>query len=422
MDHATTAAKDVDSTISDADIERARRQIGIPQRRHIKAFNRVANADSMRHFAFGLAGDDNPLWHEEEYAERTRWRSLIAHPLFVLTMGINETPAYSGELKPLFRGLFRGVGKYLSATKWTMYRPVYPGDVLFQEFVTSAIEEKTSSFAGTRSVIDSYNTTYVDRAGLPVAVREHSLVNAERGASKKTGKYSNVEKQSYSPEDIARIDAIYAAEERRGREKRYWEDVEIGERTVPIAKGPLTIVDIISRHIATGMADGYDIGPLRYAWRSRQKMPAFYTPDAWGVPQPQQRVHWDESRAQDLGLPTGYDYAIHRFAWMVHVVTNWMGDDGWMWRFEADLRRFNFLSDTQICHGEVMAKRIEDDRPVVDLRLWAENQRGETTTVGSATIMLPSREFGPVVLPTPPLDIHRRGAAIMDRHARPPLE
>jgi hypothetical protein len=41
-------------------------------------------------------------------------------------------------------------------------------------------------------------------------------------------------------------------------------------------------------------------------------------------------------------------------------------------------------------------------RPAVDLDLTAENQRGEQTTPGHATILLPSREHGPVRLPDPP--------------------
>ena len=44
----------------------------------------------------------------------------------------------------------------------------------------------------------------------------------------------------------------------------------------------------------------------------------------------------------------------------------------------------------------------EGDRPAVDLELAATNQRGEITAPGHATILLPSRERGPVRLPDPP--------------------
>jgi len=42
------------------------------------------------------------------------------------------------------------------------------------------------------------------------------------------------------------------------------------------------------------------------------------------------------------------------------------------------------------------------DRPAVELDLEAVNQRGEATTPGHATILLPSRAHGPVRLPDPP--------------------
>ncbi len=44
----------------------------------------------------------------------------------------------------------------------------------------------------------------------------------------------------------------------------------------------------------------------------------------------------------------------------------------------------------------------DGDRPAVELDIWGENQRGETTTPGHATILLPSREHGDVQLPDPP--------------------
>lgn len=407
------APRDIDATITDEDIVRATAQIGIPQRRFVKAFNATANQDAMRHFAFGLVGDDNPLWHDAEYAKRSRWRGPVAHPLFIQTMGINECPPYSDEHKALFRGLFRGIGKYLASTKWTFYRPIVPGDVAYEEYITSDIQVKQSSFSGGRSVIDSYRSLYVDSAGTPLALREHSAVNAERKGSKEKGKYSALTRHEYTPDDLAQIDATYAAEQRRGAEIRYYEDVEIGEALTPVAKGPLSMVDLICRHIGTGMADGYDIGPLRYGWQARQKIAPFYTPDAWGVPQPQQRVHWDDSRAQDLGLPGGYDYAIMRFAWMTHLLTNWMGDDGWLESYDVELRQFNFIGDFHVIGGTVTGKSVENGRPVIEITLEATNQRGDVTTRGTAKVLLPSREFGAVIMPEVPLEMRRRAANMM---------
>jgi hypothetical protein len=44
----------------------------------------------------------------------------------------------------------------------------------------------------------------------------------------------------------------------------------------------------------------------------------------------------------------------------------------------------------------------EGGRPAVDLDIACTNQRGEVTTPGHATVLLPSHERGPVRLPDPP--------------------
>jgi len=410
------APRDVDAAITSEDIERARRQIGIPQVAHSAPFHPVAYPDGMSAFAFGRVGDDNPLWHDPAYASQTRWRDLIAHPLFLATMGINETPPYDPEHKSLFRGLFRGVGKYHAGQKIEFYRPIYSGTRLYKEYTTETVEVKEiSRFSGGRSVIESFRSLYVDASGAPYAVTRDTYVNAERSGSKRTGQYANLQRQSYTKADLERIEEQYAAEERRGPSPRYWEDVSTGDVLIPVVKGPLTMVDIIGNHVATGIALMFHHGPLRYAHKTRRKMPAYYTIDEYGIPQVQQRVHWDSDRAKDLGLPASYDYGAMRTAWLAHLITNWMGDDAWLWKLETQVRRFNFMNDTHVCTGEVASLSREGDHCVANLDLRGANQRGEVTITGKATVLLPSRDNGPVVLPSPPPGLARRGAEMMTR-------
>jgi hypothetical protein len=80
-----------------------------------------------------------------------------------------------------------------------------------------------------------------------------------------------------------------------------------------------------------------------------------------------------------------------------------MGDDAWLWKLDCQFRRFNYVGDTHWMRGRVVRKFLaEGGRPAVELECRGENQRGETTTPGHATILLPSREHGPVRLPDPP--------------------
>jgi hypothetical protein len=80
-----------------------------------------------------------------------------------------------------------------------------------------------------------------------------------------------------------------------------------------------------------------------------------------------------------------------------------MGDDAWLWKLDCEFRRFNYVGDTHWMRGRVVRKFLaDDDRPAVELECHGQNQRGEVTTPGHATILLPSRAHGPVRLPDPP--------------------
>lgn len=409
-------ADPITGRITDEDIARARAQVGVAKFAYNQPYNAVASPDGMRHFAFAC-GDDNPLFNDRAYGRKTRWRDQIAPPLFLHTTGTNLTPKPTPELKALFKGLFRGVGKYYTGVEWTWWRPLYPDDQPFVERITSDIRVKeTSSFSGGRTVTEIYRDLYIDSCGTPIGRREEAYLSADREGSKKQGRYSGIERQTYTPDDIAKIDEVYAAEQRRGAEPRWWEDVEVGEPLVPVAKGPLTMVDIISMHMGMGLSSS-GIGPLGLGYKQRRKMPAFYVDDKYGVPDVVQRVHWDHERAQALGLPTSYDYGQMRTSWLIHLVTNWMGDEAWLWRLSCQSRAFNFMGDTTICSGKVVAKRIEDLHHVVDLELASTNQRGEDTAPGTATIILPSRQNGPTVLPMPETEMRARGAAILQQAA-----
>lgn len=408
----TSAAESTAGRITQEDIDRARQQIGVPKFAYNKSYNARASSDVLSHFAWAC-GDDNPLWHDRELGGKTRWRDQIGYPLFLHSTGTNLTPKPTAEQKALFKGLFRGVGKYYTGVEWTWWRPIYPDEQFFTERFTSAVKiNEQSSFSGGISVTEVYSDLWVDRAGLPVGRREESYLSAEREGSRKTGRYAAIQRQTYMPEDIARIDEVYAAEQRRGAEKRWWEDVSVGDTLTPVAKGPLTMVDIIAMHMGLGLSSS-GIGPLRYNWRQRQRMPAFFVPDRFGVPDVVQRVHWDHDRAQELGLPTSYDYGQMRTSWLIHLVSNWMGDDAWLWKLSCQSRAFNFMGDITICSGSVIGKRVDGDHHVVDLRLAGTNQRGEVTAPGTATVILPSRQHGPVLLPVPPQDDLRRGARML---------
>jgi hypothetical protein len=89
-------------------------------------------------------------------------------------------------------------------------------------------------------------------------------------------------------------------------------------------------------------------------------------------------------------------------SWLCNLFTNWIGDDAFLWKMSGDERAFNMMGDTTILEGKVVKKYTEDTKYCVDIEAWAKNQKGENSMPPNvSTVILPSRENGPVVYPEP---------------------
>ena len=42
-----------------------------------------------------------------------------------------------------------------------------------------------------------------------------------------------------------------------------------------------------------------------------------------------------------------------RETWLIHLCTDWMGDDAWLWKLDCEFRQFNYVGDTQWLSGTV---------------------------------------------------------------------
>jgi acyl dehydratase len=405
-----TAAK-----LLDDDIGRARQLLGIDAASDAREYVSRASEDSIRNFAIGL-GDDNPLFVDPAYGRATRFGGQIAPSSMA---AIINTPMRGdplpAEAKRLAKGLFRGIHVFVSGGEWVWYRPIHPGDRLFSFSGEESLEVKPSEFGG-RTVIRIRRVVKLNQRGEVVGVYRVRAILSERKTARDRGKYARIQPAHYTDEDIAAIDAVYAAERRRGAEPRWFEDVVPGESLGRMAKGPLTQTEIIAFH-----AGGYGWVPYRpsasrLGYQNRQRIPAFYVKNEQGVPDVAQRVHWDSKWAQAIGNPMAYDYGVMRDCWFHHFLTDWIGDDGWVHGQYTEMRQFNYVGDTQYVTGEVVGKRVEEGRCFVDVAMRMVNQRGVETAPGRASLILPSREHGPVLPWDPPLELRRRSAQLLQRH------
>jgi acyl dehydratase len=410
-----TSTEEFDYTIKDDDIERARLLIGLEAPQGGREYYSHVDRDGIRNFARGY-GDDNPLYNDPDYGRHTRWGSQITPPMMHIAL---SNPTYGDpipeDVRRKTKGLFSGIHLFVSGQSSEWYRPLYPGDELYGFGGLESVEEKKSEFAE-RSVIRVHRGVRMNQRGEIVSIHRGLLIATERKKSRERGKYMHIKPATYTDEDIAKIDEIYAQERRRGATPRCFEDVEIGEELPKMAKGPLTLTEVIVFHAGGYGFAPYNISASRIAYKNRQKIPKFYVKNEAGIPDVAQRLHWENEWSQKIGNPMAYDYAVMRQCWLSHYLTDWVGDDGWVFRQHDEMRKFNYIGDTHVITGEVTDKHVENGRCYVDIVMRATNQRGDVTAPAEATVMLPSREHGPVLLPEPSDELKSKAIRIMTRH------
>jgi acyl dehydratase len=362
--------------ITEQALAELRRRIGAPIEPP-PAHVTEATRDTIRHYAHGI-GDDNPLWTDEAYAQKTNHGCLMAPPTILYAFD-RIVSGYVGGLP--------GIHAMYAGTEWEWFRVIRVGDRISAKSFLKALIEKPSSFAG-RAIQQIYTTEFFDQAGDLVARADSWCMRTERDTAREKGKYQAVAPTHYRPEDIEKIREDYKKEERRGATPRFYDDVEVGEKLPWVVKGPMTPTMCIAYAQGWG---GLYIRAHRLAFDMYDKHPALGIPNPEGVPEPPERVHWDSEFARRVGVPAAFDYGPERVSWMGHLMTNWMGDAGFLKELKVQVRRHNILGDTTWCQGEVTGKEIKDGTPLVYCRLWGDNQRQERSVAGSATVILPRR-------------------------------
>jgi acyl dehydratase len=339
-----------------------RKRVGVPVRRP-QPYIEVATRDAVRHWAAGI-GDRNPFW----------LIAGVAPPTILFAMDRIVSGYVSG---------LPGVHAMYAGTDFRWDHPIQIGDRIHGDSVLLDLVEKPSRFAK-RAIQQIYRTTFRDQRDEVVCVADSWCFRTERDAAREGGKYEAAAGPArYTPAEVEAIARAYRAEVIRGGSPRFVQEVEVGETLPEVVKGPLTVTSVIA--FIQGWGSLY-VGAHGLAFELFERHPALGIPNAFGVPEPPERVHWDEALARAVGVPRPYDYGPERVAWLGHLVTNWMGDAGFLRRLNVQVLRHNLIGDTTWCRGRVTGKR-EDG--VVDLALRAENQRGETTAAGTAEVVLP---------------------------------
>ena len=137
----------------------------------------------------------------------------------------------------------------------------------------------------------------------------------------------------------------------------YWDDVNVGDDLAPIT------LDITTRRLFLQASGSQDWYPIHFD-------PAFAR----------------KAGHEDVFMNTGFVQAA-----LVRLITDWMGDAGFLRRLRLEMRRHHRPGYTMVCRGRVTGKSEEDGQAIVELEVWAENEREGIATPGSAIVVLPRR-------------------------------
>jgi acyl dehydratase len=376
--------------ITDEAVERLRSRLG--KRFPIEQpYIRYVNQDSTTHVARSI-GDTNPLYIDPVYARATRYGKLIAPPALFYALAWGSWDLRRGQGLP-------GVHVLHSGDTWWYYRPVFEGDELHATKELIRADPMEGRLAGKKMFIQAEEIRFFNQHDELCAIQHMPVIRAEREESKKRGKYTNIERATYTDEEIAQIDKELAAEIPRGAIPRYWDDTEIGEPLDPVVKGPLTLPDMVtwlqgigSPHVRSG----------KYWMEYRRSSPKVAVKDPeTGIPQAVERVHWDNFMAAEIGMPAAYDYGSQRGGYATYFATNWVGDDGWVAHLDFQFRGMFFNGDVFRINGEVVDKwrGAKTGTGYVKFAFATINNRGEDIMPGSGIAALPSHDNGPVQFP-----------------------
>jgi len=153
------------------------------------------------------------------------------------------------------------------------------------------------------------------------------------------------------------------------KKQLYYEDVKVGDEVTPVSK------IASSRMLVQWAGASGDFNPL----------------------------HYEDDFAKAMWVNSPIVHGQLKRAWLVHLVTNWIGDEGTIKVFSCQFRKMDYPrkmktmhepkdGETWQCKGVVKAKRQENSENLVDIEIWVENGKGEKTTPGSATVILPSKK------------------------------
>ncbi|MBI4338944.1 MAG: MaoC family dehydratase N-terminal domain-containing protein [Chloroflexi bacterium] len=314
----------------------------------------------VRRFAVATY-NQSPLHLEEAYAERSRWGVVIAPPTFAVRgvrgkLGSGEAPEVTLPPDHLNPATPRRVN---GGNEMEVFRPVQVGDEVRQRSRLLSVTEKSGRSGP--FVLMVVETVYVDQRDLAVRIVRHyfarlpmpSAGGSPRGVSAAPLPEASVKGHYMSPEDA-----------KLGAKPLSFEAVEIEQQLPANEYGAVTSERVVRFSAAV---ENYEA------------------------------LHHDFLWCREHGFPNVLINGPLKEGLLATYAEQLAGEQGFVRKLSVSHRAMDYPGDILTAKGTVSRKEAgSDGLGYVDVDIWLENQRGERSCPGQATVVL-QRRGGPAV-------------------------
>lgn len=103
--------------------------------------------------------------------------------------------------------------------------------------------------------------------------------------------------------------------------------------------------------------------------------------------------HYDKDFALAKDLPGPMVHGRLVTSMLGQLVMDWIRELGTLKKLACQFRGINLPGQELKVKGKVTKKYVKDGEHFVECDVWAENPQGQVTTLGNATVVLPSAEI-----------------------------
>jgi acyl dehydratase len=345
----------------------------------------------------------NRLHYDEEFAAEGRFGGIVAPQSFPVATddGHGTAPSCIGYI-PESHMIFGG-------DEWWFHGPrIVSGDLIRNERVPLDYTIKETKFAGP-TCFQRGDNQYYNGEGDLIATQRSTSIRYRADLAREMGSLTATEDPEWSDQELAELEdekfTWIKMLHDLGHGKRYWDDVEVGDKLPTRTFGPHSIASLTTEWRAylftlwcgVHRRTDLDMEALGFTdeMAGKEQDPVLekenpeLTDGAYIGPS---RGHLFPRWARHIGMPRGYGYGASMGAWILDYFAGWAGEWGMVVHSNCAYRSPAFTGDITIMNANVIDKQVDEEgRNIVQLDCKMTNQIGTVMATATGEIELPKQ-------------------------------